>query len=110
MTAIVAGGAAFIPMKDVGGIDKSDPCYGKKWGVFDYPKYAREHLTNDLSQVSRCRSTREQSSPPSIEATRHSPMSEQKSSEVPRQRTTASQSTLLDSTAASYLTSGTTAR
>jgi hypothetical protein len=43
MSAVAAGGAYFIPMTDdLGPIDPHDPCYGKKWGVFDYPKYAKE--------------------------------------------------------------------
>lgn len=34
------GESAFVPMAGVKGIAKDDPCYGKKWGVFDYSSSA----------------------------------------------------------------------
>jgi len=43
---LVVGGAAYMPMTAAGPIPTNDPCYGKKWAVFDYPKYAKEGLVS----------------------------------------------------------------
>ena len=49
---IVAGGVAYSPMLPDTTIDASDPCYGKKWAMFDYPKYARDYEDAEADQIS----------------------------------------------------------
>jgi hypothetical protein len=48
----VVGGVAYSPMLPDTNIDPADPCYGKHWAMFDYPKYAREYEGIEVDQIS----------------------------------------------------------
>lgn len=41
-TGRVVDGAVYTPLASTGPVERGDPCSGRTWGVFDYPRYAQE--------------------------------------------------------------------
>lgn len=50
--AVVVRGVVYIPMTDMGTIEREDPCYGREYGSFDYPRYEKEGLGVEADSVS----------------------------------------------------------
>jgi hypothetical protein len=47
----VKAGVAYTSMPSDTTIDPSDPCYGKQWAMWDFPKYAREDKDIDADHT-----------------------------------------------------------
>jgi hypothetical protein len=47
---IIAGGAVYVPMTNER-VDPDDPCAGKAWGVFDYPRHARDETLAAIGET-----------------------------------------------------------